>query len=66
VNDGLEPVTLSKPWMEHAAGDVVRVDPERAAWLREQAYASPAEPIVPAGRTPRRGPKAKITTTSNR
>lgn len=39
-NDGLVEVTLSKPWLESAAEEVVRVDPLRAEWLNDNGYGS--------------------------
>lgn len=31
-------IKLAKPWLEHAIGDTVEVDPLRAQWLRENGY----------------------------
>lgn len=39
-NDGFEPVTLTSSWLGHQAGDVVRVDPERARQMRESGLAT--------------------------
>jgi len=42
--DGLEEILLSREWCDHPPGEVVRVDPVRAAWMRENGYeAAPQE-----------------------
>ena len=38
VDDGLVAIKLAKGYGDHKAGETMRVDPVRAAWLREHGY----------------------------
>lgn len=50
--DGLETVTLAKPWRDQAVGETARVDPERAEWMRENGFATKREEPLPLSKTP--------------
>ena len=43
MNDGLENILLKKRWNKHAVGATVRVDPVRAAWLRDNDFGDTAK-----------------------
>jgi hypothetical protein len=62
-NDGLELVILAKEWLDHKPGDVPRVDPRRAEWLRANGYAEEPHPeIIPEVQERPRRPLPVFTT----
>lgn len=46
ILDGFRPYTLTKPYGERLAGDVLRVDADRATWLDANGY-GPGVPELP-------------------
>jgi len=44
-NDGMVEVILARPWIGNEVGAIVRVDPERAAWLDKNGFKSQPKPV---------------------